>query len=166
MNIITESLKSCLPTEQIRGGSQAPGSWTSPPRNCNPANNDQTCCTSSAQCSLGEGDCDYDSDCSGDLICGDNNCSAGESIMDCCASNLLHFSTSGVGYITFGILDVLAPPKNCTASNNDQSCCSQSSPCGLREGDCDHDDECAGDLICGDNNCAAGDSDMDCCTSK
>ena len=65
-----------------------------------------------------------------------------------------------------GISGVAASSKNCTASNNDQSCCTSSSPCGLREGDCDLDDECAGDLVCGDNNCAAGDSNMDCCTSK
>ena len=76
-------------------------------------------------------------------------------------SNLMFYMASALG-----ISGSAASSKNCTASNNDQSCCSPSSPCGLREGDCDHDDECAGDLICGDNNCAAGDSDMDCCTSK
>ena len=76
-------------------------------------------------------------------------------------SNLMFHMASALG-----ISGVVTSPKNCTASNNDQSCCSPSSPCGLREGDCDHDNECAGDLVCGDNNCAAGDSDMDCCTSK
>ena len=33
-----------------------------------------TCCTSSNKCNVGEGDCDHDSDCVGDLICGANNC--------------------------------------------------------------------------------------------
>ena len=32
-----------------------------------------TCCTSSNQCYEGEGDCDTDSDCFGDLKCGDGN---------------------------------------------------------------------------------------------
>ena len=76
-------------------------------------------------------------------------------------SNLMFYMASALR-----ISGVVTSPKNCSASNNDQSCCTSSSPCGLREGDCDHDDECAGDLVCGDNNCAAGDSDMDCCTSK
>ena len=76
-------------------------------------------------------------------------------------SNLMFYVASALR-----ISGVVTSPKNCSASNNDQSCCTSSSPCGLREGDCDHDDECAGDLVCGDNNCAAGDSDMDCCTSK
>ena len=76
-------------------------------------------------------------------------------------SDLMFYMASALG-----ISGVAASSQNCTASNNDQSCCTSSSPCGLREGDCDHDDECAGDLICGIDNCAAGDSDMDCCTSK
>ena len=28
-------------------------------------------------------------------------------------------------------------------------CCSSSDPCGVAEGDCDHDDECQGHLLCG-----------------
>ena len=33
------------------------------------------------------------------------------------------------------------------------SCCSSSNPCGISEGDCDHDNECSGSLLCGTNNC-------------
>ena len=36
---------------------------------------------------------------------------------------------------------------------NTWSCCSSSNPCGLFEGDCDTDEECAGNLECGNNNC-------------
>ena len=116
MNTITESLVSCQQTGG-EGIVKSPwimkiediyfyqlsqflisGFWSSavssndstPTRNCNPANNDQTCCTSSAQCGLGEGDCDHDSECAGDLVCGENNCAAGQSIMDCCASKQLN----------------------------------------------------------------------------
>ena len=50
------------------------------------------CCTSSNQCNEGEGDCDRDSDCFGDLKCGqgngfDNNCDSSlgfPSTHDCC----------------------------------------------------------------------------------
>ena len=76
-------------------------------------------------------------------------------------SDLMFYMASALG-----ISGVAASSKNCTASNNDQSCCTSSSPCGLREGDCDNDQECAGDLVCGIDNCTGGDSDMDCCTSK
>ena len=32
------------------------------------------CCSDELQCDIGEGDCDQDSHCKGDLVCGDNNC--------------------------------------------------------------------------------------------
>ena len=68
--------------------------------------------------------------------------------------------------ITASTNSLSGTPGTCHPANNNQTCCTSSSPCGLREGDCDNDDECDGDLVCGDNNCAAGDSNMDCCTSK
>ena len=34
-------------------------------------------CTSSNQCGVGEGDCDVDNDCLGDLLCGQSNCIGG-----------------------------------------------------------------------------------------
>ena len=34
------------------------------------------CCKVDAPCSLGQGDCDNDSECIGELICGRNNCGA------------------------------------------------------------------------------------------
>ena len=33
------------------------------------------------------------------------------------------------------------------------ACCSSANPCGLFEGHCDGDDECAGNLLCGSDNC-------------
>ena len=54
----------------------------------------------------------------------------------------------------------------CNPENDDWTCCSSSNPCYHGEGDCDSDDECAGNLICGTNNCGTGDSDMDCCTTN
>ena len=51
-----------------------------------------SCCTGFNQCSEGEGDCDLDSDCFGDLMCGqgnglDNNCDSSlgfPASHDCC----------------------------------------------------------------------------------
>ena len=51
----------------------------------------------------------------------------------------------------------------CSPVADDWDCCSEAAPCGLGEGDCDTDEECAGPLVCGDNNCEAGDYRMDCC---
>ena len=53
----------------------------------------------------------------------------------------------------------------CASGSNDWNCCSSSSQCGLGEGDCDYDSDCAGDLVCGRNNCADGDFGLDCCTA-
>merc|ERR1712159_455656 len=50
--------------------------------------------------------------------------------------------------------------KRCTGEDN--GCCTKDTPCGLGEGDCDSDKECAGSLTCGDDNCPWGDGD-DCC---
>lgn len=35
---------------------------------------DNDCCTEDNQCGLGEGDCDSNADCLGELICGTENC--------------------------------------------------------------------------------------------
>ena len=51
---------------------------------CNPLNDNFSCCNPSNPCNLGEGDCDYDTDCAGNLTCGKDNCAAGETYMDCC----------------------------------------------------------------------------------
>ena len=38
-------------------------------------------------------------------------------------------------------------------SNTDWNCCTGEKKCGLGEGDCDTDDECQDELVCGSNNC-------------
>ena len=51
---------------------------------CN-SGGDWSCCNSNYKCPVGEGDCDYNSDCIGDLVCGTDNCGAGFLAgMDCC----------------------------------------------------------------------------------
>ena len=49
-------------------------------------NGGDTCCTSSNQCDVGEGDCDSDNGCKGNLVCGKNNCAGStfDSTDDCC----------------------------------------------------------------------------------
>ena len=51
-------------------------------KDCNPSKNDWHCCSASKPCVNGQGDCDKDSDCYGNLVCGDNNCGRGK--LDCC----------------------------------------------------------------------------------
>merc|ERR1711935_124146 len=50
---------------------------------------------------------------------------------------------------------------------NTWDCCKSWSPCRENEGDCDSDDDCFGNLVCGSNNCQFFDSpfphDADCC---
>jgi len=60
---------------------------------CNPATWEKfswACCTKAAPCGVGEGDCDNDKECSGNLVCGKNNCPEeftykyGKNRPDCC----------------------------------------------------------------------------------
>ena len=58
---------------------------------CDASKDDAGCCTSSSPCALGEGDCDNDSDCNGNLVCGTDNCDMfttawPDSAFDCCTT--------------------------------------------------------------------------------
>jgi len=98
------------------------------------------CCGNPSKCTLGQGDCDSDDDCYGDLVCGIDNCGGSESDADCCM--------------------VL----QCDGSQTAWDCCSSSKQCQENEGDCDGDDDCHGNLVCGKDNCIGGAADADCCT--
>jgi len=39
----------------------------------------------------------------------------------------------------------------CALSKKDWACCSADSPCGLHQGDCDKDSDCAGELVCSED---------------
>ena len=59
--------------------------------------------------------------------------------------------------------------KSCTLSNgyDSGSCCTPDHPCDLGEGDCDEDDDCLGDYICGFDICESPFPDgHDCCTTS
>ena len=60
---------------------------------CNPAtwsSYDSLCCTTQNPCGKGEGDCDEDNQCLGDLVCGTDNCGSQFPVYgaDCCKGNL------------------------------------------------------------------------------
>ena len=63
-------------------------------RNCNPFENDMNCCTPWNKCGYGKGDCDYDSDCQGNLVCGNRNCGEQYGHMDCCTYAITKSSTT------------------------------------------------------------------------
>ena len=55
------------------------------------------------------------------------------------------------------------------------NCCTEENPCKAGDGDCDNDDQCDGDLVCGTNNCVRNNpnfyyydfgSDSDCCVES
>jgi len=65
------------------------------------------------------------------------------------------------------IADGCSGLKTCTLSNGYTTgdCCSSDNLCDLDEGDCDADDDCDGDYICGTNNCESPfPATHDCCT--
>jgi len=104
------------------------------------------CCTAGSPCIEGEGDCEVDNECSGNLVCGNNNCKAFAAFFhekdDCCVQpevEKIVTPTSG---------------KRCQGRNFDKGrCCTSGSPCIEGEGDCEVDNECTGNLVCGNNNC-------------
>ena len=53
-----------------------------------PGRDGEGCCTTSNTCKIGEGDCDSDSECTGNLVCGTDNCLSifghSPSDFDCC----------------------------------------------------------------------------------
>ena len=53
-----------------------------------PGRDGEGCCTTSNTCEIGEGDCDSDSECTGNLVCGTDNCLSifghSPSDFDCC----------------------------------------------------------------------------------
>ena len=54
---------------------------------CDGTNYDSECCSVAVPCAINEGDCDKESECQGNLICGSNNCPAPfPSEADCCES--------------------------------------------------------------------------------
>jgi len=107
------------------------------------------CCTPGSPCFEGEGDCDTDDDCSGDLVCGNNNCPQGfparfgKSAPDCCEP-------------TADMSRHLLNYQNC-----------ESGKCRQGEGDCDSDDDCLHGLVCDADNwmgkdvCIAGPHTVD-----
>ena len=48
------------------------------------------------------------------------------------------------------------------------SCCTENNPCEVNQGDCDVDDQCKDDLVCGKNNCGSNFAwkGADCCEVK
>jgi len=99
---------------------------------------DGECCEGVTQCGIGEGDCDSDAGCIGSLKCGSNNCDTSLGFgpsWDCCYDD---------GY---------TPEVTGCADGSDGSCCTTSNLCGIGDGDCDSDDQCQDDLLCGSNNC-------------
>ena len=54
-----------------------------------------------------------------------------------------------------------------TWSNYDSSCCTVENPCGLGEGDCDQDNQCIGNFVCGYENCGSEFPRLaDCCSGR
>ena len=57
---------------------------------------DSGCCTKDTPCDIGEGDCDYNYDCKGDLICGVDNCPWGDKDDCCVKGRFLCYTISNV----------------------------------------------------------------------
>ena len=103
------------------------------------------CCSSENPCDEGEGDCENDSECSGTLVCGINNCKQFGQFFhekdDCCEKPL----TSATTFL---------PKTRCQGRNVDKGkCCNSKEPCEEGEGNCENNSECKEGLVCGINNC-------------
>jgi len=84
-------------------------------------------CKLCGPCENGQGDCDTDTDCSGDLIC---------------AADI------GLEFELGEFVDVCIPPDSCPVEPGHIDYCSLCGPCSEDMGDCDSTDECAEGLTC------------------
>ena len=131
-------------------------------------NNGEGGCLAQGPMGLGDGDCDSDDQCAEGLKCGTDNCGAFhdswgwscESVYgwdktdDCCARD------DGHGGLTTVPLD--NEPNECLEVDACEYACCGGDDGGchdalewlhIGDGDCDSDDDCAGDLVCGTDNC-------------
>jgi len=75
-----------------------------------------------------------------------------------------HLGPAAVAFLAIGFFLGTANAEVC--SGGDACCTSRPEKCGVNEGDCDNDAECAGNLVCGHNNCGGSpgfDDTDDCC---
>ena len=118
----------------------------------------QSNCSQDVPCHNGEGDCDDDSECASQHVCGADNCENGPRGVDCCTSTC-HNDTDCVNQECNVNTNMCRLDSYSTYWSN----CSPASPCAQGEGDCDDDTDCEGALLCGNDNCASGTTGMDCC---
>lgn len=110
-------------------------------------------------CGVCQGDCDDDSQCAGDLKCFQRDggmdvpgCSGGRdshSRTDYCYDpNYASVPTNVVAPAEVPELDVNTVAEDPELDMVDREYCQPDNQCGLCQGDCDTDDDCAGDLVC------------------
>lgn len=87
-------------------------------------------CSAETPCDLGGGDCDDDSDCLPGTICVDD---------------------VGSDYGFGATVDVCEREKGTSTLPGAWTFCSDDSPCGVGQGDCDNNDECVAGLSCSDD---------------
>jgi len=103
-------------------------------------------CSEHSPCPENEGDCDYNTDCEGNLVCGTDNCGKDkgyEGWADCCTT------ASGTTTIT----PTTTPPTTDAPTLGETGFCSSDNPCSEYQGDCISQDDCKKGLKCANNNC-------------
>ena len=136
-------------------------------KTCCPGGPDDACCTDAIPCSLGEGGCDGDNSCEGDLLCGNENCDVALGFTTC----KIFFSdvvkhNGGIwnfyppDYVKhFHIILILAhnccmqQTHKCRGKFATDECCSETNKCEVGEGHCADDSACGSGLKCGIQNC-------------
>merc|ERR1719376_1177632 len=127
-----------------------------------------SCCSPTSPCGEGQGDCDTNNDCLGELVCVNDGCDrttfpSFDSTDDCC---LMLSTTPDPSTVTGTNPTTIYPETDSTTISptstttvvplpclGGDSCCSPSSPCGEGQGDCDRDADCLGGLICVEDGC-------------
>ncbi len=115
-------------------------------------NGDLDYCTGGSLCTVGEGDCDGDAECTAGLVCGyDNGPNFGmpggwdACVIPTCRNGVQDNGETGIdcGTADCGVCPVcpLAPPGSA-------SYCSTTCPCSAGGGDCDANNECTSGLVC------------------
>ena len=114
----------------------------------------KTKCSAKKPCDACQGECDIDNDCKGDLKCFQRTGSekipgcfgSGTAGSDYCYQVSASFTSASTSSLTSSLTS--SSVINNIFGRLRAPGCSKDRPCGVCQGDCDNNDECAGNLIC------------------
>lgn len=126
---------------------------------CTGSNGDPAFCTPGCPCESGGGDCDADDECATGLVCGEGlgpqfAMPTGHDVCvpSHCVNGVLDAGQGELSADCGGACGATGCTLCEAGTPGAANACSVECPCAAGVGDCDSDDDCAGELVCGEDN--------------